>query len=194
MKYLWVDTETTGLRPDDSAPFQIAMIFEDTSSSTLTEKVFYLNPYDIDGIEHHKSAEFVHGYTKKQIQRFEESKFIIPEIEDFLIQCELTNSPSKLTFVAYNSPFDYSHLDSLFSKYNIDFSSHFDKEKPMADVLEQVKEAFETTNLFEGLDNKKLSTVAKRLGVKMKNAHDALCDIKTAKEVSKILIEHGINL
>lgn len=194
MKYLWVDTETTGLKPEDSAPFQIAMILEDTSTTSSVEKVFYLNPYDIDGIEHHKSAEAVHGYTKKQIQRFEESKFIVPEVEDFLDYCERFNSPSKLTFVAYNSPFDFSHLESLFAKYNIDFSKHFDKEKPVADVLEQVKEAFETTKIFEGLGNKRLTTVAEHLGIKMKNAHDALCDIKTAQEVSRILIENGVSL
>ena len=194
MKILWVDTETTGLKSADSAPFQIAMIFEDTKTLTTVEKVFYLNPYDIAGIKHHKSAEAVHGYKKRQIEKFEVSRKVVPEIEAFLNECEQENPDVGLCFAAYNAPFDFEHLESLFSKYEIDFGKHFSGYPNIyfIDVLDQVKIAFEETTLFEGLSNKRLTTVAKHLGIKMDNAHDALCDIKTTREVSNILLKHGI--
>ncbi len=77
----------------------------------------------------------------------------------------------------------------LFGKFRNSLS-----EKNNAFTKTQLAKKYDTvTKTFE-LGNKRLAAVAEHLGIKMKNAHDALCDIKTAQEVSKILIENGVSL
>lgn len=63
MKFLWCDIETTGLEISNAKPFQIAFIFvysskdEDKIQKAETERIYYLNPYGIPGIEHSLEAE-----------------------------------------------------------------------------------------------------------------------------------------
>ena len=43
MRFLWLDTETTGLEVTDSAAFELAFILVD-GGKMICEKCFFLNP------------------------------------------------------------------------------------------------------------------------------------------------------
>lgn len=199
MKFLWCDTETTGLETSNAAPFQVAFIFcysQKLSDGNLlkeeSERVFNLNCLDIPGIEYSEEAGKIHGYTKGQIESFESSKSAVAKINSCLNDFMNYKDNQPMFFCGYNSSsFDWNHLVSLFKKYGYDFSRYFYSQK--LDVFEQVKEAGKQ-KVLPYLENLKLTTIAKFLNIKMDNAHDALCDIRATREVAKSLTSKGIKL
>ena len=90
MKFLWCDTETTGIDTDKAAPIQIAFIFVYSKDGRKEEfeRVFFLNPYDIPGIEHSKEAEEIHGYSKEQIENFPKSSDVVKQVYNCLCEYE----------------------------------------------------------------------------------------------------------
>lgn len=194
MKFLWCDTETTGLKTENAAPFQIAFIFVSNIEGvkTETERVFMLNPFDIPGIEYSTDAAKVHGYSKEEIEKFFPSKQIVPKIAEFLESMKMFTKNEKMFFCGYNSnTFDWDHLCSLFNHYGLKFSEYFENQK--LDVFEQVKRAG-AMKILPYLENRKLVTIAKFLGINHEKAHDALSDIQTTREVAKSLAQMGVPL
>ena len=97
----------------------------------------------------------------------------------------------KLTVAGYNVGFDIKHLRALFERNGLNIDDYF---KPVnADVFEQVKRAG-IQKALPYLPDRKLTTVAKHLGVNLENAHDALADIKATREVAKRLQQMNVNL
>lgn len=197
MKFLWCDTETTGLKPENAAPFQIAMIMVSTTKingeqvKEETERIFYLNPFDIPGIEYSEEAGKVHGYSKEVIETFEPSSVMVKRIDDFLNDMVNFRQHERMFFVGYNGGFDFEHLESLFNHYNLNFNQYFQNQK--LDVFEQVKRAG-AKGVLPYLPNRKLTTIAEHLHVNLNNAHDAMGDIKATREVAKSLTKLGIPL
>lgn len=198
MKFLWCDTETTGLSPDNAAPFQIAFIFvstikiNDKSVKDESERVFYLNCLDMPHVEFSEEAAKVHGYSEEKIRSFESSKIVVGKIFNFLTDCMNFRELEKMYFCGYNSKeFDFNHLDRLFKFYGYDFSQFFQDKK--LDVFDQVKLAGQK-RILPYLPNRKLTTIAEHLKIDLSNAHDALSDIKATREVAKSLSEKGIPL
>lgn len=197
MKFLWCDIETTGLDPENAAPFQVAFIFVSTqkiNGETVKDessRVFYLNPLDIPGIEYNEEAGKIHGYTEEQIRSFEPAKDVVPKIKVYLEDCIHFRFEEKPYFVGYNSnKFDWDHLVSIFSKFGFTFNDYFAGK---LDVFDQVKRAG-ALRVLPYLENRKLTTVAKFLGIDLENAHDALGDITATREVAKSLALKGVPL
>lgn len=198
MKFLWCDTETTGLETSNAAPFQAAFIFcfsHNTSEGIKKEefeRVFLLNPLDIPGIIYNEEAGKIHGYSEEKIRSFEPSKSVVCKINTYLQELNNYKDGEKMFFCGYNSTiFDWNHLVSLFNHYDLDFGKYFFPQK--LDVFEQVKKAGQMRKL-PYLENRKLTTIAKHLNIKMNNAHDALCDIRATREVAKSLAKMGVPL
>lgn len=199
MKFLWCDTETTGLETVNAKPFQIAFIFcyslkvpNEALKQEVFERVFTLNPFDIPGTEYNESAGKVNGYTKEMIQEFKASAIAVKDIEQYLTELLNYKQTEKMFFCGYNSnTFDWNHLVDLFARYELDFTKFFNTQK--LDVFEQVKRAGQM-KILPYLENRKLTTVAKFLNIEMENAHDALCDIRATREVAKSLTRKGVAL
>lgn len=197
MKFLWCDTETTGLEPTNAAPFQIAMIFVSTTTingeqlKDESERIYYCNPFDISGIEYNEDAGKIHGYKKEIIETFENSSVVVPKIADYLQSCVDFRNHERLFFAGYNGEFDFKHLSSLFAHHGKDFGQYFQKQH--LDVFSQVKRAGELKKI-PYLPNRKLTTIAEYLKVNLSNAHDAMGDIKATREVAKSLTKLGIPL
>lgn len=197
MKFLWVDTETTGLKPENAAPFQVAMILvTNTKINGKTvkeenERIFYLNPFDIPGIEYNEEAGKIHGYKKEIIETFEPSKDVVKKIDEYLSECVTYRQNERLFFVGYNGGFDFDHLTSLFNHHGYDFGKYFQKQK--LDVFEQVKRAG-AKGILPYLPNRKLTTIAEHLHINLNNAHDAMGDIRATREVAKSLSKLGVSL
>lgn len=197
MKFIWCDTETTGLKPENAAPFQVAMIFVSTQKingekvKDETERIFYMNPFDVSGIEYNEDAGKVHGYSKEIIESFEPSKIVCKKIAEFLDYCEKFRNEEKLFLCGYNVGFDNDHMISIFKHHGIDFTQYFHKN--YLDVFEQVKTAG-VQKILPYLPNRKLVTIAEFLHVDLSNAHDAMGDIKATREVAKSLANLGVPL
>lgn len=196
MKFLWCDTETTGLKPENAKPFQIAFIYvysgveNNQKYKAESERLFYLNPFDIPGTEYSEEAGKVHGYSKADIETFDFSKIVVPRINEFLVDCCSFKEDEKMYFCGYNGKFDYDHIVELFNFYKLNFNQYFIGQ---LDVFDQVKRAG-NKNVLPYLPNRKLTTIAEYLHIPLENAHDALGDIKATREVAKSLANKGIKL
>lgn len=197
MKVLWCDTETTGLKTENSGAFQIAMLYKHGLPKTkVWERLFFLNPLDEEkGILYHESAAQVHGYTKEQIEAFDKAEIVMPKIAEFFnLYCRSFSEEGefeKLYFAGYNCPFDWEQLDALLRRYTNYKMTDFFHEKTL-DVLEQVRRATEMGII--NTVNQKLGTVCKSLAVPLENAHDAMGDITATRNLGVVLQRKGVPL
>lgn len=194
MRFLWLDTETTGLEPSDSSIIQIAFILVEKGKA-ICERCFYLNPLS-ETIKYHESVLEVHGITEAEIRKFPPEEQQVKRIAEFLTDAREMfkkdgSNSKKLIASGYNVGFDMKHLDALLTRNGYDIKDYF--SGMVADVYEQVKKAG-MQKALPYLENRKLRTVAKYLGVNLENAHSALDDIKATRQVAAKLHAMGVSL
>jgi DNA polymerase III epsilon subunit-like protein len=175
---IFVDTETTGLKPINSGPFEIAMlVYRD--SQLLEEKVFHLNPLDNE-VLYHEDAFKVHGVTEEEIKSFPPPAEVVPEIAEFLKKYLPGNPKEKMVFAGYNCKFDYGHVGAILFREGYAISDYFDGR--FIDVLEQVQKAKEM-RILDHTDNNQLTTITKALEIPHEGAHGAMADIKATRQL-----------
>jgi DNA polymerase III epsilon subunit-like protein len=174
MTTIWCDTETTGLNPKDSGPFELAFLVY-KGSTLLEEKVFHLNP--LDEVMIHPDALEVNGATEEQIRGYPPEKEVVPEIVAFFKKYQ---PEEKLVFAGYNCPFDYDHLRVLLFREGFLMSDYFSGR--FIDVLDLVKNA-KAKKMLDYTKNNKLETITKALGIEHDNAHTALADIRATRRL-----------
>ena len=140
MRFLWLDTETTGLEVTDSAAFELAFILVD-GGKVICERCFFLNPLN-DTIKYHEEAGKVHGYSEQDIKSFPDEREQMPKIANFLEEArELWqkdgSKSEKLVIAGYNVEFDIKHLKALLERNGYKFEDYF--SNIIADVFVQVK-------------------------------------------------------
>lgn len=175
MMVIWNDTETTGLKPINSGPFELAfLVYEDRQ--LIEEKVFHLNPLN-DEVVIHQDALKANGVSEETIRSYPPAKEVVPEIVEFFKKYA---PPEKLIFAGYNCPFDYGQLGALLFREGFTISDYFNGR--FIDVLELVRRAKEMKVLGPtDPDNNKLETMTKALGIPHEKAHTALSDIKATR-------------
>ncbi len=194
MRFMWIDTETTGLEVSDSAAFEVGLILVD-NGRFICERCFFLNPLS-DKIKYHEDSGKVHGYSQKDIEKFPSEKEQVVKIAEFFLSArelfQTDGSKSeKMILAGYNVSFDIKHLDALLERNGYHLKDYF--QDVVADVFLQVKKAG-MQKALPYLPDRKLGTVAKHLGVELKDAHDALADIKATREVAAKLHRLGVSL
>lgn len=192
MKFLWVDTETTGIETTDSAAFEIAMIYR--NGSKTAERDFYLNPLE-GNITYHEDAGKIHGVTEDKIKTFPPAKEIMPKITAFLKECLFDFSAGsreeKMFFGGYNCSFDWKHVEALMQRYTQHGMNEFFMPQ-MADVFVQAKKGKNMGRIKT--ENLRLGTVCKSFDVSLDNAHNALADIRATRDLAIQLQKNGIPL
>lgn len=194
MRFLWLDTETTGIETSDSAAFEIAFILVDNGKQ-ICERCFFLNPLS-DTVKYHEEAGNVHGYSERDIMAFPSEREQMPKVALFLEEAREFwkkdgSRSEKMIAAGYNVGFDIGHLKALLERNGYRFEDYF--SGVVADVFLQVKKAG-MQKALPYLPDRKLGTVAKHLGVNLKNAHDALADIRATRIVAAKLHSMGVSL
>jgi DNA polymerase III epsilon subunit-like protein len=169
----WIDTETCGLDPLDSAPIEIAILIYN-ASTLIAEKLYRLNPLN-EKIVFHEGAYQVNQISEEEIKSYPPAGIVVKEIAEFL-KCHVPNE--KMVFAGYNAQFDYAHILSLFERYGFEMDYFFSGR--MIDVYELVKKASDK-GLLPKTKNQKLQTITKALEIPHIDAHSALGDIKSTR-------------
>ena len=194
MRTMWIDTETTGLETTDSSVFMIGAIVTE-NENVICEKVFLLNPLS-ETIKYHETAGAIHGYSEDKIKSFPAEKEIVQDFVGFLERARDGwrtdgSRTEKMVIAGYNVTFDIKHIQALLERNGFDLKDYF--SGVIADVYMQVQKAMDAHTL-PYLKNKRLVTIADFLKVDLKNAHNAMADIKATREVANILNKQGVSL
>jgi len=182
----FLDVETTGTNPARHGIIQIGGVItvqEGGGIRDLEEFSFDVAPYPADEIE--DEALLVTGVTREQLKGFMAATAAHRSLTGvFEKHCDKYDKTDKMIFVGFNAPFDYGFLRRWFEKAGDKyFGSWF--WYPPVDVmclamLRLVPVRHEMTDF-------KLATVAARLGVPFKNAHQALADVRATKAIFELV-------
>ena len=187
-KFLWCDVETGGLDPKVNCVHQVAgQIIVKGQMMEEFNLQFQFHPNAV--VE--QEALAVSNLTKNEVESRDMSSLDAYHIFNSIL-CTHVNKfdrNDKFIFCAYNANFDAQFLNEWFNRHGNKYffglchgGAYFD---PLNLAL--LAEMAAGRKLFK--PNRKLGTVAKELGVKLDNAHDALADIQATREVGKRLWE-----
>ncbi len=185
-KFLFTDTETTGLDSKINGVHQVAGIL--VIEGEIVEKFdLKFRPMDAEKVD--IEALQVSGLTEKEVAKRDMSS--VEAYRDFnkkmTKHINKYDREDKAIIAGYNCPFDAQFLNDWYAKNGNKYFFGLFHGGAYLDGLNLAMqlEIKSGKRLFR--PNRKLDTVAKALGVKLDNAHDALADIEATREVINIL-------
>jgi len=184
-KILWVDTETTNLDPVKGDIWQLAYLIE-IDGKIEEEHKLLIKPYNFDTIS--EEALAVGGTTLEELQKIDLT--VMEAVEGLKTvwrrYIDKYDKQDKFIVAGYFVRFDMDFLRSTFLKSGDKYGPGSWCYTALMDISTFVAETMLKTGAW--LPNFKLSTVCERFGIDFK-AHDALEDVKTTRELYKILRE-----
>jgi len=189
-KKIYFDLETTGLDPIINGIIQIAGIIE-VDGKEVEEFNMKLKPFELDVIE--EEALKVSGTTREEIRTFEDPNLVYAKITSiFNKYIDKYNRDDKFIVCGYNVRFDINFLKEFFVKNGDNYLfSYFGQPKdpfPVIQYLSAIGKIISTNN--------KLSTICEYFKIDIKDAHDAMVDIKATKtlieKIDKSLLKINI--
>jgi len=185
MKILWYDTETTGLT-ENSAMFQISGVIE-IDGEVKEEFDIFCHPHE--GADISEQALEVTGMSREELDGFQSPKKAYDElVEIFSKYIDKFDREDKFIIAGQNVKFDIDVLNRFFKRNNDNYLGSFLNYKQVFDTL-SVYTALEIADVVPKLENHKLETICKIMGVELSNAHNSLADIKATKEVGDKLLQ-----
>ena len=179
MKILWYDTETTGLT-ENSAMFQISGVIE-IDGEVKEEFDIFCKPHE--GADISEQALEVTGITREQLESFQPPKKAYEELVGiFSKYIDKFDREDKFIIAEQNIKFDIDVLNRFFKRNNDNYMGSFLNYKQVFDTM-SVYTALEIADVVPTLENHRLETICKVMGVKLSNAHNSLADIRATKEV-----------
>ncbi len=185
-KILFIDCETSGLFEKKHDPHQIACLIE-IDGEIVDEKVFYCQPTNWENVD--KKALQICNVTMEQIMDYPPPQETYKEvIKLFNYHIDKFNPADKFIAAGQNVRFDMKFMKEWFIKAGQDqyFYSYVDSKTEL-DTLSLVKWV-QYLNKMPILNDNKLGTICEFLKIPL-NAHDALNDIKAAREVHYRLLD-----
>jgi DNA polymerase III alpha subunit (gram-positive type) len=172
----WVDTETTGLKPDKNFAFQISYLIEE-GGAILHSRTLEFRPDEYDNYEFNKKAEAVHGYSRDKIISLQS------ETEGFAaLTSDLSHyGNERLTLTGYNINFDIGFLKAIFrrNKQASAFYKYFDYIH--CDILQFVQ-ACRVAGIIN-IDHINLENICHYFGINTETVHHSMTDILNTKSV-----------
>ena len=183
VKLFWMDAETTGLDPLKQEMTQVAAIME-VNGAVVDELNVFMRPSRPICIQ--DQALQVQGKTRQQVMAYPLRKIGFGKLTAFLDKwCNKLDADDKLLWSGQNPEFDISFAREEFKVHgNGFFKAYFGYHK--LDLI-TVAVMMRHLGLFAP-KNFKLTTMAETLGIEY-NAHDALADIKTTRQIWCIFLD-----
>ncbi len=184
MKILWYDTETTGLT-ENSAMFQISGVIE-IDGVEVEEFDIFCRPHE--GADISEKALEVTNVTLEQLETYQSPKEAYNQLIDiFSKYIDKFDKNDKFVIAGQNVKFDIDVLRRFFERNNDKYLGSFLNYKQVFDTL-SVYTALEIAGVVPKLEDHKLETICKIMGVELSNAHNSLADIKATKAVGDKLL------
>lgn len=176
-KIFFFDVETTGLTPGFNEICQFAGIL-DVDGETVWEINKLVRPQFPCRI--HPKAIETHGITLEKMQTgITHSELHYRICKHLQFSIDKYNPKDKAFPCAYNGVFDYSFLTDLFTRNNDIYCGSLFNHR-IIDPLAYFR--FLNSVYDWKLENMKLLTVAKHLGIEI-NAHDAMSDTRALRKI-----------
>lgn len=186
VKLCFIDTETTGTKPDIHGIHQLSMIIValdlKTGNRSLLEKVnLRMRPWN--GCEYDEEALKVSNVSEEQISTYQPETEAFKQFRNVLDKhCNKFDKRDKYYFVGYNSQFDkdmcYAWFNRCGEKYFFSyfFSNHIDVMTLVTPMLFGIR---------PDMLNFKLGTVSKFLNIVTEDTslHDAMYDIEITQVI-----------
>jgi DNA polymerase-3 subunit epsilon len=177
-KIFWFDVETTGLDEVKQDIITLAFIV-DINGQVKAKGHLKIQPTDWDAIQ--DSALEVNKITREQLKTFQLPAVAVKKLNTVFGKfVDKFDKKDKIIPAGYNVDFDLKFLREFYSKQNDKYLYSwldYHKVDPMQFVL-----GLRVAGHLRDLENVKLETVAKYLGIEIQ-AHDALSDITVTREV-----------
>lgn len=182
LKVIYVDCETTGLDPAKTELVQLAGIIE-INGEVVEEFDLRCRPEKIKNIE--AKALACNGLTVAGMRTFPTRLTCYTEFIATLDQyIDRYNKDDKFMWIGQNPNFDVGFVKALFNEFdNKYFGAYFDRRT--SDLI-TLALAMRQRKLFSPI-NFKLTSMAAALNIEY-DAHDALADIRTTREIWKIFL------
>jgi len=191
IKKIYFDCETTGTNPIKNGIIQIAGIIEINNEEMRSFNI-KIKPFESDVIE--QEALDISGITLENIKGFEDPKTAYNSIVNlFDNYIDKYDKYDKFIVCGYNVRFDIDFLKEFFIKNGNDYLfSYFGKPKDPFPVIQYLSAIGKIDSV-----NNKLSTICEYFKIDIRNAHDAMADIRATKslieKLDKILIDIKID-
>ena len=158
IKFACLDTETTGLSPQEGGRICEVAVSVSRNGQRLEEYSTLLNP----GIPIHPDVVAIHGITNTMVANAPRFAEIAPRLTSILDGCVL---------VAHNAEFDLSFLQEEMRLCGLRWPDY-----PVVDTLKLARKngCFERNNL---------GIIATALGIDASGAHRAMADVRMTEQV-----------
>lgn len=181
-KYLWLDTETTGLDPEKNGLIEIAGLVEINGK---VEEDFVINSRMFEGDVIAPAAAALQGLTvdefARQIDNYHPPKIAFDLLKSWLMSWVDRYEPDdKFTVAGYNPQFDVSFVERFFRKMGDPYCFSYIR-RATVDVL-SVARFLSWVGVLDVKDHK-LETVCSAYGIMFK-AHTALDDIIATRQLA----------
>lgn len=185
MKVIYIDTETTGLNPNENGMIEIAAIIEQ-SGTIIDEIVLELNPlsYSKPIIITPEALE-VNGRDEKDFPKLPNSERQFKRFIRFLNKhIDRFDKTDKLKVIGYNVTFDIGFIEAWFKDNGNDFYGAYFYRKEL-DVFALVKHL--THFGLIDTEDEKLGTICEHFGIEHGEKHTAKADIIATRELYTVL-------
>ena len=186
IKVLHLDTETTGLNPQNNGIHQISGIIE-IDGVEKQQFNFKVRPFPEDIIE--EKALAVSGVSKEAILAYPEPSIVYQQLKEYFVSyVNPRNISDKFMLVGYNVRFDDDFMRAWFKKLGDPYCGSW-VHWP---ALDAANLALVLLRDERGkMPDFRLVTAAAKLGIEVDEslAHDALYDVKLSREIYSRFLE-----
>jgi len=167
--FVWCDTETTGLDPENNDILDIAIIRvrPDGSETVFSSKVKMARPENA-----HPKALEVNGYTPEKWAD-------APTVEEVFWEIHRRGLLQDCILAGQNIGFDAGFINATFQRIGIKTRVDYHMYDTVTIALAYLKPYLKSVSL---------TTVCTALGIPTEGAHGALADCRMAMEVNRVLL------
>lgn len=178
---LFIDVESTGLTKEHGLT-QIAGII-DINGKIVDEFNFHIKPFENDLICD-KALEIT-GLTREDLETFEDPIIVKNKLfKIFDKHVKKFDKKDKMILAGHNlRVFDFNMLLTFFEKCGEKYFGSYVDYKRKFDTL-ALLENMQVLNILDRAPSNKLEPICEYYGIKLENAHDALCDIRANRELA----------